>query len=314
MHTLSTPSQAEIKCAVLSVENQMKNEGTQNDPTTNINSSTDNKQTIASIIAAQNQEINNSRQSNLASALQLGNTKNTINNVAATQIVSVTPVHLKQCKTEPGLPVNAPPSQVHDVLNVDMKPSSPSFVGQPPVLQPILNHTNVEVSNSHTNVTSATPPLISTTAAPIAKTKVNCTNLPSLPGTIAGFQTIVIKQDPGMRPCNSVSTIPLLSIEERLPSTNSSALAPGPVVARLVHGSQYLSFCNIAANSTTSSATKPITAAVQNFRVQGGNICPQVLSTSTIKVINSTPVSAIADTRYVLINFPLNYKCMIYVF
>lgn len=295
MHSLA-PNQPEIKCTVLSLENQSKAEVTQNDATSNINTSTDNKQTIASIIAAQNQEINNSRQPTLASALQLANAKSTVGNVTATQIVSVTPVQLKPVKTDPGLSVNPAPSQVHDVLNVDMKPSSPSFVGQPPVLQPILSH-NVEVSNSHTSVTSTAPPMISTTAASIAKTKVNCANLPGLPGAIAGFQTIVIKQEPGLRPCNGVSTIPLLSIEERLPSTNPSAINPGPVVARLVHGSQYLSFCNIAANSTTSSATKPITAAVQNFRVQGGNICQQVLSTSTIKVINSTPVSAITDTR-----------------
>lgn len=292
----ATATQPEVSCTVLGLESS-KTEGTQKDAMSNINTSTDNRQTIASIIAAQNQEINNSRQRTSASALHLANAKSTVGNVTGTQIVSVTPVHLKPLKTDTDLSVNATPSQVPDVLNVDMKSSSPSFVGQPPVLQPILSHTNVEVSNSQTRVTSTTPPLISNTAASIAKTKVNCANLPSLPGAIAGFQTIVIKQDSGLRPCNTVSTIPLPSIEDRLLSTNPSAINPGPVVARLVHGSQYLSFCNIAANSTTSSATKPIAAAVQNFRVQGGNICQQVLSTSTIKEINSTPVSAITDTR-----------------
>lgn len=303
MHTIGAPNQAEIKCAVLNVESQTKSSEVPQNDLTAVNTSCDNKQTLASIIAAQNHEIISSRQ---PPAVQLANAKSSIGNTAAKQIVNVTPIHLKQIKTEPGLPVNVTSSHVHDMLNVDMKPSSPSFVGQPPVLQPILSHPKIEVSNCHGNVTtSISPPLMSTTT-PITKAKVNCASLSGIPGAIAGFQTIVIKQEPGLRPCNGVSTIPLLSIEERLPSTNPSGMTSGPVVARLVHGSQYLSFCNIAASSTTCSSAKPITAAVQNFRVQGGNICQQVLSASTIKVINSTPVSAITDARQVF--FLIIYK------
>ncbi|KFM58694.1 Nuclear factor related to kappa-B-binding protein, partial [Stegodyphus mimosarum] len=301
MHTVSnTPAQAEVKCTILGIDNQSKNsEFVQNDvlQTSSNTSTVDTMQQALSSTASTNvPDVSSSRQSSLGSALSLSNAKNVVGSLSASQIVSVTPVHIK---SEQVRAVGNLSSHVHDVLNVDLKPSSPSFVGQPPVLQPILSHQSIETANSLSTITtSISPALISSNSASVTKAKVNCASLSGLQSSaITGFQTIVIKQEPGIRSCNGVSTIPLLSIEERLPSTNPSAINSGPVVARLVHGSQYLSFSNIVASSTTCSTSKPITGAVQNFRVQGGNICQQVLSTSTIKVMHTTPVSTITDSR-----------------
>ncbi|XP_035218985.1 nuclear factor related to kappa-B-binding protein-like [Stegodyphus dumicola] len=298
MHAVNnTPPQAEVKCTMLGIDNQSKNpEFVQNDlQTSSVTSTVDTmQQTLSSTAPTNVPDISSSRQSSLGSALSLSNTKNVVGSLSASQIVSVTPVHIK---SEQVRAVGNLSSHVHDVLNVDLKPSSPSFVGQPPVLQPILSHQSIETANSLSTITtSISPALISSNS--VTKAKVNCASLSGLQSSaITGFQTIVIKQEPGIRSCNGVSTIPLLSIEERLPSTNPSAINSGPVVARLVHGSQYLSFSNIVASSTTCSTSKPITGAVQNFRVQGGNICQQVLSTSTIKVMHTTPVSTITDSR-----------------
>lgn len=242
--------------------------------------------------------MNSSRQSQFTSNLSFPYTKSIIGNVNGAQIVNVTPIQIKQCSDQIRT-ISSLSTNVHDVLNVDMKPSSPSFVGQPPVLQPIITHQSVEKTTPITTVsTSITPSLISSSTPVATKTKVTCANLSNLQtATIAGFQTIVIKQEPGLRTCNGVSTIPLLSIEERLPTGNQTSISSGPVVARLLHGSQYLSFSNIVASSPGSSTSKPITGTVQNFRVQGGNICQQVLSTSAIKVMHSSPVSAMSDSR-----------------
>ncbi|GFU28334.1 nuclear factor related to kappa-B-binding protein [Nephila pilipes] len=302
VHAIPTPNQTEVKCTVLGIEGQSKKIEIINSES--LESSSSNTHVVDNVlpsvsgnIPAQARDICNSRQSTVAPTLTFPCTKNIFGNLNATQIVSVTPVQIKPCAADQIRAIGNLSSHVHDVLNVDMKPSSPSFVGQPPVLQPILTHQNVEKANSHSTITtSVAPTLISSIAPSVTKTKVNCANLSGL-STLAGFQTIVIKQDPGLRTCNGVSAIPVLSIEERPPSTNPSAINSTPVVARLLHGSQYLSFSNIVPSSNSCSSSKPITGTVQNFRVQGGNLCPQVLSTSTIKVVHSTPVSAITDSR-----------------
>ncbi|KAF8785193.1 nuclear factor related to kappa-B-binding protein-like [Argiope bruennichi] len=314
VHAIPTINQAEIKCTVLGIDNQTvlgidnqtKNvEVVKSEPLETSSTSThvsENVQpTISTNISTQVRDISVSRQSSFAPSITFPCAKSILGSLSATQIVSVTPVQIKPCPAEQLRALGNISTHVHDVLNVDLKPSSPSFVGQPPVLHPILTHQNIEKLNpQNTITTSVTPTLISSIAPSVTKTtKVNCTNLTGLQTTaIAGFQTIVIKQEPGIRTCNGISTIPLLSIEERLPSSNPSALNSAPVVARLLHGSQYLSFSNIVATSNTCSPTKPITGAVQNFRVQGGNLCQQVLTTSTIKVVHTTPVvSAITDSR-----------------
>ncbi|GFS69885.1 nuclear factor related to kappa-B-binding protein [Trichonephila clavipes] len=307
LHAIPTPNQAEVKCTVLGIDGQSKKiEIINSDPLEPSSSNThmaDNVlSSVASNISAQARDICNSRQSTVAPTLTFPCAKNIFGNLNATQIVSVTPVQIKPCPADQIRTIGNLSSHIHDILNVDMKPSSPSFVGQPPVLQPILTHQNVENANSHSTITtSVTPTLISTIAPSVTKTKVNCTNLSGL-STLSGFQTIVIKQDPGIRTCNGVSAIPVLSIEERPPSTNSSAINTAPVVARLLNGSQYLSFSNIVPSSNSCSSSKPIAGTVQNFRVQGGNLCPQVLSTSTIKVVHSAPVSAITDSRIPVIS------------
>uniref|UniRef100_A0A2L2YQN5 Nuclear factor related to kappa-B-binding protein n=1 Tax=Parasteatoda tepidariorum TaxID=114398 RepID=A0A2L2YQN5_PARTP len=273
-YVMHTSSQVDIKMAVESNVKKEEDSSISNPPETELIAA---PVTLSSCV----QDISNSRPS--TSTYSFATAKNAIGNITATQIVSVTPIQIKSTdQIKPNIS-----TQVHDVLNVDMKPSSPSFVGQPPVLQPVISH---QISDKTNPVipTSTTPTLITTPI--ITKAKANCLQANAL----AGFQTIVIKQEPGLRPCG---TIPLLSIEENMPSSNSS----GPVVARLVHGSQYLSFSNILASSNACSSNKPLAGTVQNFRVHGGNICQQVLSTSTIKVMHSAPVSAIADTRFPVI-------------
>ncbi|GFY56655.1 nuclear factor related to kappa-B-binding protein [Trichonephila inaurata madagascariensis] len=307
LHAIPTPNQAEVKCTVLGIDGQSKKiEIINSDPLEPSSSNThmvDNVlSSVASNISAQARDICNLRQSTIAPTLTFPCAKNIFGNLNATQIVSVTPVQIKPCPTDQIRAIGNLSSHVHDILNVDMKPSSPSFVGQPPVLQPILTHQNVENANSHSTITtSVTPTLISSIAPSVTQTKVNCANLSGL-STLSGFQTIVIKQDPGIRTCNGVSAIPVLSIEERPPSTNPSTINTAPVVARLLNGSQYLSFSNIVPSSNSCSSSNPIAGTVQNFRVQGGNLCPQVLSTSTIKVVHSAPVSAITDSRIPVIS------------
>ncbi|XP_054719703.1 nuclear factor related to kappa-B-binding protein-like [Uloborus diversus] len=311
MHAVSAASQAEVKCATLNIENQSKMSQevlpkehqskkaikTESHPQISIPVSTtcDNEK-LTLISNSQVQDVGNSHQTSLGGNLPLSNAKNMLGK--PTQIVSVTPVSLKSCSSDQGRTVISVPSHTHETLNVDMKPSSPSFVGQPPVLQPILNQLADKSSSVSSMSTNVTPSVMSSSSSAVTKAKVTCTSIAGLPSTaIAGFQTIVIKQEPGLRTCSGVPTIPVLSIEERLPCNNQSSLNSGPVVARLVHGSQYLSFSNLVAGSTSCSPSKPLTGTVQNFRVQGGNICQQVLSTSTIKVMHSSPVSTITDAR-----------------
>ncbi|GIX89407.1 nuclear factor related to kappa-B-binding protein [Caerostris extrusa] len=305
--TVPVTNQTEIKCTVLGIENQNKTiDITKSEPPESSSANThivvDSVQSsLSSNVSSQAHDICNSRQSAFTQSLSFPCTKNILGNLNATQIVSVTPIQIKPCTADQFRTISCISSHVHDVLNVDMKPSSPSFVGQPPVLQPILTHQNIEKASAHSTITtSVSPSLISSISNSAAKTaKVNCANLQTT--AIAGFQTIVIKQEPGIRTCGGLSTIPLLSIEERIPSTNPSAVNSGPVLARLLHGSQYLSFSNIVANPPSCPVTKPITGTVQNFRVQGTNLCQQVLSTSTIKVVHSAPVSAITETRIPII-------------
>ncbi|KAG8183464.1 hypothetical protein JTE90_002846 [Oedothorax gibbosus] len=305
VHAIPGATQKEVKCSVIGLDNQSKNieviktEPLEKSPPSNTHSFERARKTVASTIPSQIQvrDINTTRQSQFPN-LSFPYTKSIIGNVNGAQIVNVTPIQIRPCSDQIRNMTNIS-SNVHDVLNVDMKPSSPSFVGQPPVLQPIITHHSVEKKTPVTTVsTSVTPSIISTSTPVATKTKVTCANLSNLQAaTISGFQTIVIKQEPGLRTCNGVSTIPLLSIEERLPSGNQTSIGSGPVVARLLHGSQYLSFGNLVASSPSSSTAKQIPGSVQNFRVQGGNICQQVLSTSTIKVMHSAPVSGISDPR-----------------
>lgn len=267
----------------------------------NLNVSSPQQSTTPSNILPQFQvEGNHSRPPSQGSVQSLPSPKTVIANVNAAQFVNVGSLQVSTAPVEQSLPSSSVPSRIHGVLSVDMKPSSPSFVGQPPVLQPVLSHQSVESTSAPLAciTTAAAPSLITsvpTTATKASNTTFTTQNLPNSK-TVQGFQTIVIKQEPGSRTASGLSSLPLLSVEE-ITSTDSSSLGGSPVVARLVHGSQLLSLSNIVAGAAPNATVKPGTAALQNFKIHGGNFNQQMLPSSTINLLPAAQIAGASDIK-----------------
>lgn len=238
-----------------------------------------------SAIPILSQPPNGGNNSRPPSQCSLPSPKTVIANVNAAQFVGVTQLQSGGGEQSIPSPSNSP-TPPPGSIGIDMKPSSPAFVGQPPVLQPVLSQAGGVINPSLTTTMS---PALAKAVSNIASKRTSC----SSSSQVQGFQTIVIKQDPSGKPGTSIATLPILATAS---AAKSSAMGSKPVMARVVAGTQVVSLSNLVARTTAQAVAKQgsQSSGTATFRIQSGNFVQPVGATGTLGVLQASQLAAAA--------------------
>ncbi|XP_022236106.1 mucin-5AC-like [Limulus polyphemus] len=228
----------------------------------------------------------NSRPPSQGSSQSLPSPKTVIANVNAAQFMGVTQLQSvvstgDQPSSSP-LTSSTPPS---GLTTMDMKPSSPAFVGQPPVLQPVFNQ-------GLPGMVNLTFPTAARGTATAGSRRTSGTSAPTS-STLQNLQTIVVKQEAGGKPKSSVATLPILATGTAASTMRSVGNVSKPMVARLVSGSQMVSLGSLVPASAGLVTSQPgmAPAGASTIHIQGNSFVRPLGAATQLNVLQTNQLA-----------------------
>ncbi|XP_076343451.1 uncharacterized protein LOC143243692 [Tachypleus tridentatus] len=232
----------------------------------------------------------NSRPPSQGSSQSLPSPKTVIANVNAAQFMGVT--QLQSVVSTGDQPLSSPltsSTPPSGLTTMDMKPSSPAFVGQPPVLQPVFNQNLPGM----VNLTFPTAARGTATAGSRRTSGTSATHSVPTSSTLQNLQTIVVKQEAGGKSNSSVATLPILATGTAASTMRSVANVSKPMVARLVSGSQMVSLGSLVPASAGLVTSQPgmAPAGASTIHIQGNSFVRPVGAAAQLNVLQTNQLA-----------------------